>query len=79
MEKLLTIKTVADILSVAKGTVYKLIRNGELQAVKVSNRTRVRTSELERYFKQLDEPVMEEQTFPSDDVDKAIEELQSRL
>jgi len=46
MDKLLTIRAVADVLSVSRGTVYRLLHDGELEAVTVGNRWRVRESDL---------------------------------
>ena len=47
---LLTVPEVAkDHLKVSRSTVYRLIRNGELQSVKVLGCTRITPAELKRY------------------------------
>lgn len=52
-DRLLRIKEVADILSVSEGTVYNLVNRGELKFVHISNRRRVRASDLEKFIKSL--------------------------
>lgn len=49
-ETLLTAAEVADRLRVSTMTVYRLIRGGELPAVRVGRNYRVRTGDLERYL-----------------------------
>ena len=48
MEKLLSIKEVAELLSVHPRTVNRMINRGELPAVKVGNRWRIKPEDVER-------------------------------
>lgn len=50
-ERLLTAQEVADLLRVSTMTVYRLIRRGDLPAVKVGRSYRVIQSELDRYLR----------------------------
>ncbi|MBW3576840.1 MAG: helix-turn-helix domain-containing protein [Actinobacteria bacterium] len=50
MDELLTVAEVADLLRVSTMTVYRLIRSGELPAVRVGRNYRVRRDELETYL-----------------------------
>ncbi|MDP9021254.1 MAG: helix-turn-helix domain-containing protein [Actinomycetota bacterium] len=50
MDELLTVSEVADLLRVSTMTVYRLIRSGELPAVRVGRNYRVRRGELESYL-----------------------------
>jgi excisionase family DNA binding protein len=47
---LLTAQEVADLLRVSSMTVYRLIRNGELPAVRVGRSYRVRRDDLHQYL-----------------------------
>jgi putative molybdopterin biosynthesis protein len=47
---LLTINEVGRLLKVSRWTVYKLVRAGDLHAVKVGERLRFRVSDVERYL-----------------------------
>jgi excisionase family DNA binding protein len=49
-ERLLTAAEVADDLRVSTMTVYRLIRRGELRAVRVGRNYRVRVADLETYL-----------------------------
>ena len=49
-DHLLTAAEVADELRVSTMTIYRLIRSGELAAVRVGRNYRVRSSDLERYL-----------------------------
>ena len=49
-ERLLTAAEVADDLRVSTMTVYRLIRRGELPAVRVGRNYRVRVEDLETYL-----------------------------
>lgn len=49
-DRLLTAAEVADQLRVSTMTIYRLIRSGELPAVRVGRNYRVRVSDLERYL-----------------------------
>lgn len=62
---LLTASEVADRLRVSTMTVYRLIRRGELPAVRVGRNYRVRAGDLEAY---LDAQVIDPATLVLDDV-----------
>lgn len=64
--KLLTAGEVADLLRVSTMTVYRLIRGGELKAVRVGRSYRVRQDELDAY---LQSQVVDPNTVDIDDVD----------
>lgn len=49
-ETLLTAAEVADLLRVSTMTIYRLIRSGELPAVRVGRNYRVRRAELDAYL-----------------------------
>jgi excisionase family DNA binding protein len=49
-DRLLTAAEVSDLLRVSTMTVYRLIRRGELPAVRVGRNYRVRASELDTYL-----------------------------
>lgn len=49
-DRLLTAVEVSDLLRVSTMTVYRLIRRGELPAVRVGRNYRVRASELDAYL-----------------------------
>ena len=49
-ERLLTQSDVADLLSVSRWTVARLIRRGDLHGVRVGDRLRFRQTELEAYL-----------------------------
>ena len=51
-ERLLTAGEVAETLRVSTMTIYRLIRRGELPAVRVGRNYRVRVSDLDRYLEQ---------------------------
>jgi excisionase family DNA binding protein len=50
IDPLLTAEEVAEQLRVSTMTVYRLIRRGELPAVRVGRNYRVRTADLEAYL-----------------------------
>jgi excisionase family DNA binding protein len=50
-DRLLTAHEVADQLRVSTMTIYRLIRRGELPAVRVGRNYRVRSSELDAYLR----------------------------
>lgn len=52
MDELLTVAEVADLLRVSAMTVYRLIRSGELPAVRVGRNYRVRRRDLDSYLEQ---------------------------
>ena len=51
-DRLLTAGEVADQLRVSTMTIYRLIRRGELPAVRVGRNYRVRASDLDRYLEE---------------------------
>lgn len=52
MRELLTVAEVAEMLRVSTMTVYRLIRTGEMPAVRVGRSYRVRHDDLERYLEE---------------------------
>lgn len=48
--RLLTVREVADLMRVSTMTVYRLIRAGELRAIRVGKHFRIRESELNAYL-----------------------------
>jgi excisionase family DNA binding protein len=57
MNELLTVAEVADMLRVSTMTVYRLIRTGELPAVRVGRSYRVKRADLDAYLEaQVVEP-----------------------
>ncbi len=52
MDQLLTVAEVADLLRVSTMTVYRLIRSGDLPAVRVGRNYRVRRADLDEYLEQ---------------------------
>ncbi|MGH3440630.1 MAG: helix-turn-helix domain-containing protein [Nitriliruptorales bacterium] len=52
MDELLTVAEVAELLRVSTMTVYRLIRTGDLPAVRVGRNYRVRRPDLEAYLEQ---------------------------
>lgn len=57
MNELLTVAEVADMLRVSTMTVYRLIRTGELPAVRVGRSYRVKSADLDTYLEaQVVEP-----------------------
>jgi excisionase family DNA binding protein len=67
-DRLLTAHEVADQLRVSTMTIYRLIRRGELPAVRVGRNYRVRESELEAY---LSAQVVDPATMDLSDLDDA--------
>lgn len=59
-ERLLTAAEVADRLRVSTMTIYRLIRAGELPAVRVGRNYRVREPDLEAY---LESQIVDPETF----------------
>jgi excisionase family DNA binding protein len=51
MQKLITTDGAAEILSVTRRTVYRLIKSGQLQAVKVNSAVRIPENSLEDFLK----------------------------
>ncbi|MBW3562364.1 MAG: helix-turn-helix domain-containing protein [Actinobacteria bacterium] len=52
MDQLLTVAEVAELLRVSTMTVYRLIRSGELPAVRVGRNYRVRRGDLDSYLQE---------------------------
>ncbi|MEX2275647.1 MAG: helix-turn-helix domain-containing protein [Actinomycetota bacterium] len=51
-DRLLTVAEVADIMRVSNMTVYRLIKSGQLPAIRVGKNYRIRESEVEQYLSQ---------------------------
>ncbi|MDQ7827305.1 MAG: helix-turn-helix domain-containing protein [Candidatus Eremiobacteraeota bacterium] len=51
MDKLMTAQEVADLLQVNKSSIYKLVKEEGLQAVKVTNKWRFRKEDVEEWMK----------------------------
>lgn len=49
-ENLLTVAEVAAVMRVSNMTVYRLIKSGQLAALKVGKNYRIRESDIERYL-----------------------------
>jgi excisionase family DNA binding protein len=71
-DTLLTAAEVADQLRVSTMTVYRLIRRGELPAVRVGRNYRVRESDLEAF---LDAQVVDPATMDLSDLDDLDDEV----
>jgi len=67
-DQLLTAAEVADHLRVSTMTVYRLVRRGELPAVRVGRNYRVRAADLAAY---LDNQVVDPATIDLDAIDDA--------
>ena len=50
-ERLLTVSEVASAMRVSNMTVYRLIKSGQLSAIRVGKNYRIRTSEVDRYLR----------------------------
>ena len=50
ISRLLTVAEVATVMRVSRMTVYRLIRRGQLQAIRVGRNYRVREDDLEKYL-----------------------------
>jgi excisionase family DNA binding protein len=51
-ERLLTVAEVADTMRVSNMTVYRLIKSGQLGAVRVGKNFRIRESDVDRYLRE---------------------------
>ena len=49
-DRLLTVSEVADLMRVSNMTVYRLIKSGQLAALRVGKNYRIRESEVDRYL-----------------------------
>jgi excisionase family DNA binding protein len=49
-ERLLTVSEVAQVMRVSNMTVYRLIKSGQLSAIRVGKNYRIRETELDRYL-----------------------------
>jgi excisionase family DNA binding protein len=67
-DRLLTAGEVADTLRVSTMTIYRLIRRGELPAVRVGRNYRVRASDLDDY---LEQQVVDPTSVDLDDIEEA--------
>jgi excisionase family DNA binding protein len=50
LTRLLTVAEVASVMRVSRMTVYRLIRRGQLKAIRVGRNYRVRTDDLDEYL-----------------------------
>jgi excisionase family DNA binding protein len=50
LSRLLTVAEVANVMRVSRMTVYRLIRRGQLQAIRVGRNYRVREDDLSAYL-----------------------------
>lgn len=51
LQELVTVKQVADCLQISKGTVYNLVKDGQLSAVRIrGNMIRLNRDQVCRYF-----------------------------
>lgn len=57
MTKILTVAEVCDILQVSRTTVYRIIKEKELKAIKIRKTVRVKESDLEEYLSSYEEAV----------------------
>ena len=51
ISRLLTVAEVAAVIRVSRMTVYRLIRRGQLNAIRVGRNYRVKEDDLQRYLK----------------------------
>ena len=51
-ERLLTVSEVASAMRVSNMTVYRLIKAGQIGAIRVGKNYRIRTSEVDRYLQE---------------------------
>jgi len=51
MDKTMTVTEVADLLKVNKNSVYKLVKEEGLKAIKVTNKWRFRKEDVEEWMK----------------------------
>ena len=49
-DRLLTVREVAETMRVSNMTVYRLIKAGDLHALRVGRNFRIRESDVDRYF-----------------------------
>jgi excisionase family DNA binding protein len=49
-DRLLTVAEVASVMRVSNMTVYRLIKSGELAALRVGKNYRIRSSDVDRYL-----------------------------
>ncbi len=58
MPKILTVGEVCEILKVSRATVYRIIKEQDLKAIKVRKTIRIRLCDLEEYVNQYQEEVI---------------------
>jgi excisionase family DNA binding protein len=51
-ERLLTVSEVASAMRVSNMTVYRLIKSGQLSAIRVGKNYRIRETEVDRYLRE---------------------------
>ena len=56
-DRLLTVREVADAMRVSNMTVYRLIRAGDLKAIRVGRNFRIRESDVDRFLDDRAVPV----------------------
>ncbi|MDP8956783.1 MAG: helix-turn-helix domain-containing protein [Actinomycetota bacterium] len=66
-DRLLTVADVAETMRVSNMTVYRLIKNGSLAAVRVGKNYRIRESEVDRYLSERSVQV----EFPTNDATRS--------
>lgn len=49
-ERLMTVSEVADLMRVSNMTVYRLIKSGQLSALRVGKNYRIREADMDRYL-----------------------------
>ena len=59
-DRMLTVGEVAEVMRVSNMTVYRLIKSGELGAVRVGKNYRIRESDVNRYLSERSVKVEEE-------------------
>ena len=58
MPKILTVGEVCEILKLSRATVYRIIKEQDLKAIKVRKTIRIRLCDLEEYVNQYQEEVI---------------------
>lgn len=50
MERMFTVKEAMEILNLSKSTIYRLVENGTIKAVKIGGSIRIPQAELRRFI-----------------------------
>lgn len=53
MDKLYTVKDALDVLKISKANLYRLMKDGKINPIKLGKRTLFKESELERFIADL--------------------------